>query len=183
VNLKRYSYEGSNTVKVWASRDSVVGIVTGLRAGLSRVRISVVVRDSCVFQNAHTGSEAQPSSYSIGTGVLFWISGNRGVKLTTELLPVSRSRVTRAILLLPLYSLMVCTGIIDLFYLYVKAWTLQVTHFMGHANSSALYKLFGQGRVGLWSRWQYMISPQPILVLIIHLEIQNSEFYYNEYPS
>ena len=46
--LKRYSYEGNSTFKVWASRASVVGIVTGLRAGLSRVRISVVFRDSCL---------------------------------------------------------------------------------------------------------------------------------------
>ena len=45
VNLKQYSYEGNNTAKVWASRASVVGIVTGLRAGMSRVRISVVVGD------------------------------------------------------------------------------------------------------------------------------------------
>lgn len=45
VNLKRYSYEGNNTAKVRASRDSVVGAVTGLRGRLSRVRISVVVGD------------------------------------------------------------------------------------------------------------------------------------------
>ena len=162
MNLKRYSYEGNNTVKVWASRYSAVGIVTGLRAGLSRVRISVV-RDSSVFQNVHTGSGAHPASYSIGTGFLFRISGNRDVKLTTELLPVSMSRVTRVTLLLPLYSLMVCTGKIDLFYLYVKAWTLQVTHFMGHANSSGLSKLLWS--VTCWTLIPVAIhdSPHPFL--------------------
>jgi hypothetical protein len=121
VNLKRYSYEINNTVKIWASRASAVGIVTGLRTGLSRVRISVVVRDSSVFQNVYTGSGAHPASYSVGTGVLFRISGNQGFKLTTELPPVSRSRVTRAILLLLLYSSMVCIGKIDFFYLCIKA--------------------------------------------------------------
>ena len=38
--------------KVWANRASVVGIVNGLRAGLSTARISVVVRDSSLFQKS-----------------------------------------------------------------------------------------------------------------------------------
>lgn len=52
MNWKRYSYEGNNAVKVWANGASVVGIVTGLRAGLSRARISVVVSDTSLYQKS-----------------------------------------------------------------------------------------------------------------------------------
>jgi hypothetical protein len=50
--------------------DSVVGTETRLQAGRSGIRIPVEERDFSVFQNVHTGSEADAASFSVRIGVL-----------------------------------------------------------------------------------------------------------------
>ena len=53
------------------SRDSVVVIVTRLRAGQSAVRTPAGARDFSLLENVQTGSEVHQASYSMDTGVLF----------------------------------------------------------------------------------------------------------------
>jgi hypothetical protein len=63
--------ESAPTIKLavayFVGRDSVVGIATTLRVGLSRDRIPVVARFSASVQ---TGPGAHPASYTMGTGSL-----------------------------------------------------------------------------------------------------------------
>ena len=61
------------------NRDSSISIVTRLRAGRSRVRISAGTKYVSILQNVQTDPVAQAGSYSIGTDVLTlgysgWIS-------------------------------------------------------------------------------------------------------------
>ena len=85
-----------------------------LRAGQSGDRIPVGARFSAPVQ---TGSEAHPSSSTMGTGSLPEIKSCRGVTLTPHPLLVLWSRKGRAIPLLPLWavrpvqSLRVCTRV------------------------------------------------------------------------
>jgi hypothetical protein len=55
------------------SRETVIGIVTRLRAGRPRNRGSIV--DSCkvmsLLRNFETRTEAHPASSSVGTGIYF----------------------------------------------------------------------------------------------------------------
>jgi hypothetical protein len=50
------------------SGGNVVGIMSRLRAGRSRVRILVGARDFSLLQNVQTDVRAHPVSYSMGTG-------------------------------------------------------------------------------------------------------------------
>jgi len=75
------------------SRDSVVGVVTRLRAGRSGVRIPVGPEYFYLLQFVHTGFEAQTVSYSIGTGALSHRQSGRSAKLTTRLIRVLRLRL------------------------------------------------------------------------------------------
>ena len=56
---------------IFESWNSVVGVVTRLRAGQTAVRIPACARGFSLLQNVHIGSEANPTSYSMGTGVIF----------------------------------------------------------------------------------------------------------------
>ena len=66
----RARYENSVSSLRFSFRDSVVGIVTRLRAERSELRIPVGARDVPTVQNVQTGPGANPGSYSMGTGVL-----------------------------------------------------------------------------------------------------------------
>jgi len=68
-------------------RRSAVGIVARLWACRSGVRIPVGENDLSLLQNVNTGSEANPASYSVGTGILYRGCG-QGVKLHEFLRPV-----------------------------------------------------------------------------------------------
>jgi hypothetical protein len=52
------------------SEESIVGIVTRLWAGRSRVKIMAGGRDFLFFQKVHTSPGAYPASYSMVQGVV-----------------------------------------------------------------------------------------------------------------
>ena len=53
----------------------VVGIATGLRAGLFRVRIPVRARDSSILEIVQTVSGAHPACYSVRSDVFYpWVT-------------------------------------------------------------------------------------------------------------
>jgi hypothetical protein len=59
------------STKVDGSWDSAVDIVTMLRARRSRVQILSGTRDLSILEKVQIGSGVDPTSYSVGTGVLF----------------------------------------------------------------------------------------------------------------
>ena len=67
-----------------------------MRAGRSRLRITVEARDFSFLRNV----KAHPASYSVGTGVLLRVKGGRGLKLTTHLQFVPRLGMSGAMPLL-----------------------------------------------------------------------------------
>jgi hypothetical protein len=48
------------------SCDSVVSVLTRLRAAQSELQIPAGDRDCTLFQNVHSGTGTQPASYSVG---------------------------------------------------------------------------------------------------------------------
>ena len=94
---------------------SSVSIATGY------YRIPVGARFSALFQ---TGPGVHPASCTMGTGSFSGVKSGRGVLLTTQPLIVRRSRKSRAIPLLPLWtvrpveSLSACTVQLYLYSLY-----------------------------------------------------------------
>jgi hypothetical protein len=93
----------------WAGWDSVVVVVTKLRAGRTRVRISAAERDFSLLRNTQIGSGAHLISISIGTEVNFWAYSDWGVEFTTQLHLVSRLRIHGAMLLIPLRDFLAWT--------------------------------------------------------------------------
>jgi len=77
------------------SRRSAVGIVTRLCACRSVLRIPVGEKDLSLLQNVHTGSEVQPASYSVDTGILYR-GCDQGVTLTSHLHLEPRLRMSEA---------------------------------------------------------------------------------------
>ena len=63
--------------------------------------------DLVILQNFQTGSGAIPASWSVGTGGLFLGLSGRGLKLPAHIYLVQRVRMSRAVLPLPLYSIIV----------------------------------------------------------------------------
>ena len=86
---------------LFVGRDSLVGIATELRAGLSGDRIPVRARFSAPVQ---AGPEAQPAFCKTGTASFPGVKCGRGVTLTLHLLLVPWSRKSRAVPLLPLWA-------------------------------------------------------------------------------
>jgi hypothetical protein len=74
------------------------------------VGIPARVRQFSLFHHVQTGPGAHPSSCSVGNGVLSPSHSGRGVKLTTHLQPVPRSRMSGSIPLLSLYAFMTWKG-------------------------------------------------------------------------
>ena len=110
INLRLTRWAG------WLSRYS-----DWLRAGRSRDRIPVVARFSAPVQ---TGPGAHPASCTMGTGSFPGVKSGRGATLTPHPLLVPWSRKSRAIPLLPLWtvrpvqSLSACTTVHFTFYLF-----------------------------------------------------------------
>lgn len=61
----------------------IVGILTRIRAGWSRVRISAVKDNFLLSRTVHIGFEAHSTHYSVGNGVLPLGKGGWGVMLST----------------------------------------------------------------------------------------------------
>ena len=59
-------------MKVNWTRDSVVAIVTKIRAGRCGVRIPVMGRDLPLLQDVQTVTATHPASYSMGSGGPFF---------------------------------------------------------------------------------------------------------------
>jgi hypothetical protein len=92
------------------SWDSVVIVVTKLRAGRSRVRIPAAERDFFLLRNTQGGSGAHPVSISIGTEVTFRAYSDWSVEFTTQPHLVSRLRIRGAMPLIPLHDFLGWTG-------------------------------------------------------------------------
>jgi len=67
ANLRTWGKKKANVTHL-GRRESVVIIMTGLRAGRSGIRIPAWTRD---LYHVHTDSVAHPNSHSMGTGVFF----------------------------------------------------------------------------------------------------------------
>jgi hypothetical protein len=53
------------------SQDNVVGIMTGIETGESRVQILIRARDFCLLKNVQTWSKTHKTYYSTVTDLLF----------------------------------------------------------------------------------------------------------------
>jgi hypothetical protein len=74
------------------------------------MHIPVRERDFSLLQNVQTGFGAHSAYYSMGTRVLSRRLSGRSVKITTHLHLVTKSRISGAIPLLPLYAFMAWRG-------------------------------------------------------------------------
>ena len=101
--FSKHTNRTKETPYIVSSGYSRVGAEARLRAGRSRVRISLGARDF-FLKYLQTGSGAHLASYSICTGVLSHGLNGRGVILTTHLHPapkLSNSRATHLLLHTP----------------------------------------------------------------------------------
>jgi hypothetical protein len=102
-------------------RRSVVCIVTRLKAGdRPGFESWLGQEDFSLLQNAHTGSEAHPVSYLVGTVVLSCGSSSRGLKLTTEPYILPRLRMSGTIPLHLPHAFTAWTGKMLLYFLYFR---------------------------------------------------------------
>lgn len=88
------------------SQDSTVSLVTRLQFGWSWVWIPELARDFLLLQIVQTGSEGHTASYSVGSGLPYWVWSTWGMKLTIHLCPVPRLSTSGTIPLLPIHAFM-----------------------------------------------------------------------------
>jgi hypothetical protein len=94
-----------------------LGIVTRLGAGQAGFEFQHGQEIFSFQKLSRQALKAHPASYSVGTTVLSQGSGSEGIKLTIHLHLVPRLRMSGAITLLPLYAIMLWTGITLPFFL------------------------------------------------------------------
>jgi hypothetical protein len=56
-----------------ARQDSIVSVVTSLQVGQSGIQFLAGTKGFCLFQNIQTSSGANPTPYSLGSVVFFWV--------------------------------------------------------------------------------------------------------------
>jgi hypothetical protein len=88
----------------------VVGIATSYRLDILRFESWQEPEIFSSPKTIHSVSGAHPTSYSLGSGVLSWGYNGWGMKLTTHLHLMVRFRMSGAIPLLCLYTLVMWTG-------------------------------------------------------------------------
>jgi hypothetical protein len=122
-----------------------------VRTGRFMVRIPARARDSSPLQNAQTDFRDHPTSYWINTGDFSWWQSGRSVRLTTQIHPQLRLRMSGAIPpLLPICLHGVYTKNINLFFYPLTPakfrdststipWLIPSKSFSIHTQPSTLY--------------------------------------------
>lgn len=140
------------------SQDSTVSLMTRLQVGWSWVWIPEVAWDFSLLQSVQTGSGAHTVSYSVGTGLPYWVWSTWGIKLTIHLCPVPRLKISGIIRPLPIHAFMTWKGTTLLLCCTVFLLLIQMLFTAGKILND--YKQ-GINRMIMGSRcnWKLILSP------------------------